>query len=324
MLSFSSKMTILLLLIIINIFQFGVLMRKLFLLSLSISIYLTASDYQESLHQGWGQYFQIEEKIFEEKTDLQHLVLFHSPIWGRVLALDGAIQTTEKDEFVYHEMLSHVPILAHGDVKSVLVVGGGDGGIIREVLRHQNIEKVTLVEIDPSVIAFSKDYLPMISKGSFEDPRLKVVIEDGLKFVKQTSEKYDIILCDSTDPVGPASVLFTSEFYGDCKNILNLDGIFACQSGVPFLQKEEFKRTYNNLSHYFQDVGFYLAVVPTYVGGHMALGWATDNQKARDISIEELMQRMQKIEGEMKYYTPAIHQASFILPQFMQNYLFMR
>ncbi len=296
-------------------------MRKLFTLGILLATSLIATDYQESLHQGWGQYFQVGEKLFEEKTDLQHLVLFQSPIWGRVLALDGAIQATEKDEFVYHEMLSHVPILTHGNVKNVLVVGGGDGGIIREVLRHKNIQKVTLVEIDASVIAFSKEYLPMISKGSFEDPRLTVLIQDGLQFVKETSERFDIILCDSTDPIGPASVLFTSEFYGDCKNILNPNGIFACQSGVPFLQKDEFKRTHENLSHHFQDAGFYLAVVPTYVGGHMALGWATDNEKARDISIEELTQRMQQITGEMQYYTPAIHKASFALPQFMQNNL---
>ena len=130
-----------------------------------------------------------------------------------------------------------------------------------------------------------------------------------------------MILCDSTDPIGPGAVLFTSEFYGDCKKILTPKGVFVCQSGVPTLQKEEFKKTYQNLNDHFQDVGFYLAVIPTYVGGHMALGWATDDKDTRQLSLEELNRRMDQISGEMQYYTPEVHKASFALPQFMQKIL---
>lgn len=293
----------------------------MFLLNLIAISCIAGEVYQETLHQDWGQFFRIEKKYFEEKTDIQHLVLFDSPIWGKVLALDGVIQTTENDEFVYHEMLSHVPILAHGNVKSVLVIGGGDGGLIREVLKHQTVEKVALVEIDASVIEFSKKYLPSLSKGSFEDPRLQIVIQDGCEFVRNTDEKYDVILCDSTDPIGPGAVLFTSKFYEDCKKALNPNGIFSCQSGVPTLQKEEFKKTFQNLKDHFQDVGFFLAVVPSYIGGHMALGWATDNKNLKKISLEELELRIKQINGELQYYTPEIHQASFVLPRFMQKYL---
>jgi len=296
-------------------------MKKICFLGLLLTCYLSSENYDETLHEGWKQSFRIEEKLFEDKTELQHLVLFQSSMWGRVLALDGVIQTTENDEFVYHEMLAHVPILSHGQAKNVLVVGGGDGGLIREVLRHKNIEKVTLVEIDSSVITFSKQYLPMLSKGAFEDPRLKVVIEDGCKFVKETKDRYDVILCDSTDPIGPGKVLFTSEFYGDCKAVLTENGIFVCQSGVPVVQPDEFRKTYQNLSEHFEDCGFYLAVIPTYVGGHMALGWGTNNKNAQDVSLEELSKQLENISGKMRYYTPAVHKGSFSLPQFMLNIL---
>jgi len=296
-------------------------MKKMCLLALLLASYLSAENYDETLHEGWRQSFTIEEKLFEDKTDLQHLVLFQSSMWGRVLALDGVIQTTEKDEFVYHEMLAHVPIFSHGNAKHVLVIGGGDGGLIREVLRHKGVEKVTLVEIDSSVITFSKQYLPMLSKGAFEDSRLEVVIEDGCKFVKETKERFDVVLCDSTDPIGPGKVLFTSEFYGDCKDILSPKGIFVCQSGVPVLQPDEFKKTYQNLSDHFADSGFYIAVIPTYVGGHMALGWGTNDKEARELSIEDLSSRLEEFSGKMSYYTPSIHKASFALPQFMINIL---
>lgn len=277
--------------------------------------------YTETLYNDWRQTFRIEEKIMGEHTKQQHLVIFNNAMYGRVLALDGVIQTTEKDEFVYHEMMAHVPILAHGSVKNVLVIGGGDGGTIREVLKHKTIQNVTLVEIDESVINLSKKYLPTLSQGAFDNPRLKIVIQDGCQFVKNAPQKFDVIICDSTDPIGPGAVLFTPEFYSDCHKLLNEGGIFVNQNGVPFIQTDELKDTLKSRKQFFKDVGYYIGVVPTYVGGFMAWGWATDKKEYRDVSLETLEERFKNIEGKLRYYTPAIHKASFVLPQFIQDAL---
>jgi spermidine synthase len=275
---------------------------------------------EETLYPFWEQRLSIDTKIVEEKTDQQHLLIFENSNFGRVLVLDGVVQTTEADEFVYHEMLAHVPLLAHENPKRVLIIGGGDGGMLREVLRHTTVEKVTLVEIDGSVVERSKKYLPSLSKRAFEDPRLELLIEDGVVYVENTNEKYDVVICDSTDPIGPAAVLFTESFYGLCKRVLNEKGIFVNQNGVPFLQKDEFVSTLKSRSKHFKDVGFYVAPVPTYVGGFMAFGWASDCEEYRGLTEEALRQRLTRVTGSMKYYNPGIHKASFCLPQFMVDW----
>ncbi|MBX9923070.1 MAG: polyamine aminopropyltransferase [Rhabdochlamydiaceae bacterium] len=275
--------------------------------------------YTETLHSDWRQTFSVREILQEETTEYQHLVIFENELLGKVLVLDGVIQATEKDEFVYHEMMSHVPLLAHGNAKRVLVIGGGDGGILREVLRHQTVEKAVLVEIDPGVVAFSKKYLPHISQGSFDDPRVEVCIQDASLYVKETGRKFDVIICDSTDPVGPGAVLFTPEFYGDCRAILDDKGIFVNQNGVPFMQPEELSSTYKSRKEHFSEVSFYLGVIPTYVGGFMAFGWATNDVDALQVSTEELEKRLQNVKGDLKYYTPAMHKASFVLPKFIEQ-----
>ena len=168
----------------------------------------------ETLYDSYRQVFKVEKILYEEKSESHHLLVFQNELFGTVLVLDGAIQVTEKDEFVYHEMMTHVPLLSHGNCRTVLIIGGGDGGILREVLRHKTVEKVVLAEIDASVIALSKKYLPSLSKGAFDDPRLQVVIGDGAQFVKNSPERFDVIICDSTDPEGPGAVLFSEEFYG--------------------------------------------------------------------------------------------------------------
>lgn len=292
------------------------MIKYLAFLLLPIALFCSEPRYAETLYDAWGQTFQVEEVLFEMKTDEQHLIIFENPLFGRVLALDGIIQVTEKDEFIYHEMLTHVPIFAHGNVRSVLIIGGGDGGMLREVLRHPGL-KATLVEIDQAVIDMSKQYLPSISRGAFDNPRVNTVIADGAEFVKNTEEKYDLIICDSTDPIGPGEVLFTSEFYRNCCRSLASGGIFVTQNGVPFLQEDELVNSARLLNEYFEDVSFYTAVIPTYVGGFMTFGWATNDKNHRMISQEVLEERIKAFDGSFKYYTPAVHKAAFALPQFI-------
>lgn len=275
----------------------------------------------ETLHAGFGQYFTVDKELYREKTAHQDLIIFENAAMGRVMALDGVVQTTERDEFIYHEMMTHVPLLAHGAAKSVLIIGGGDGAMLREVSRHPEVEKITMVEIDAGVVTFCRQYLPNHSAGAYDDPRFTLVIDDGVNFVNQTQEKFDVIISDCTDPIGPGESLFTSEFYAGCKASLNENGIFVAQNGVCFLQQDEAVNSHRKLSHYFGDVSFYQAAIPTYYGGIMTFAWASDNPALRQLDTATLQTRFKAAGLTCHYYTPAIHTGSFALPQYLLNAL---
>lgn len=275
--------------------------------------------FRESLYDHWSQSFLISRELFRSAGGLQDIALFETPGFGRVLTLDGIIQVTTGDEFIYHEMLAHVPIYAHGAVRSVCVVGGGDGGMLREVLKHQSVESAVLVEIDGAVVDFCRQHLPTVSDGAFDDPRCEIVIADGLTFMAETTRRFDLIVIDSTDPIGPGGVLFTEAFYKDCARCLNADGIVVNQNGVPFLQGEEITDTYRRRRPHFVDVGFYVAAVPTYVGGFMALGWASHATRPRTESRDQIHARFAAAPVAARYYTPDLHHAAFALPRYVQD-----
>ncbi|MBK0096996.1 polyamine aminopropyltransferase [Erwinia sp. S63] len=275
----------------------------------------------ETLHAGFGQYFTVDKLLYRDKTAHQDLVIFENAAFGRVMALDGVVQTTERDEFIYHEMMTHVPLLAHGKAKRVLIIGGGDGAMLREVSRHHTIEQITMVEIDAGVVSFCKEYLPNHSAGAYDDPRLNLVIDDGVNFVTQTQDKFDVIISDCTDPIGPGESLFTSEFYAGCKQALNPGGIFVAQNGVCFLQQDEAINSHRKLGHYFSDVSFYQAAIPTYYGGIMTFAWASDNESLRQWDAATLESRFEDAGLRCRYYNPAIHVGSFALPQYLLNAL---
>lgn len=281
-----------------------------------------AKRFIETLYSTYGQSFIVDEVLFESKTDHQHLIIFKNDQFGNVMALDGVIQTTEKDEFIYHEMLTHVPLFAHGNAKRVLIIGGGDGGILREVLRHPEVEQVTMVEIDAAVVDMCKQYFPKHSDGAFDDPRVNLVIADGVDFIvnnatSENGEKFDVIISDSTDPEGPGEVLFSSRFYQGCKNSLNEGGVLATQNGVSFMQIDEVKTTYNRFAGIFEDRWFYVTAVPTYIGGNMTLSWGSDDATLRQHSVETIRERFSKANFSTRYYNPELHVASFALPQYV-------
>jgi spermidine synthase len=275
------------------------------------------SEFRETLYAGYAQALTIDEPIYEGNTGQQAVQVFRNRRFGRVLTLDGVVQTTEADEFVYHEMLAHVPILAHGAVRRVLVIGVGDGGILREIVRHTGIEEIVAVEIDPQVVELCRELLPQHSAGALDDPRLKLIYADGLEYLAQSRETFDLILCDSTDPGGPAASLFTDAFYRNCQQRLGTGGILATQNGVPFLQPEELGGTARRLADNFADWGFFHAAVPTYIGGSMAFGWASNSEKVRRTDLETLRQRFARSGLVTRYYTPEVHQAAFALPRYM-------
>src|SRR5436309_12141636 len=188
---------------------------------------------------GFRMTFKVERVLYETQTEHQHLVLFENKLFGKVLMLDGATQVTTRDEFIYHEMMAHVPILAHGSAREALIIGGGDCGIAEEVLKHKSVERLTQVEIDASVIEFSKEHFPEFTKPVFADKRFESVIDDGMKYVAKTKRRFDVIIVDSTDPQGPGKVLFSKKFYAACKRSMAPGGVMVTQNGVPILQSGE-------------------------------------------------------------------------------------
>ncbi|MGU1854204.1 polyamine aminopropyltransferase [Pseudomonas aeruginosa] len=275
------------------------------------------SDYQETLYQGYGQRFSIDNMLHEVRTEHQHLVIFENARMGRVMALDGVIQTIEADEFIYHEMLTHVPILAHGAARRVLIIGGGDGGMLREVAKHKSVERITMVEIDGTVVDMCKAFLPNHSQGAFDDPRLNLVIDDGMRFVATTEERFDVIISDSTDPIGPGEVLFSENFYQACRRCLNEGGILVTQNGTPFMQLEEVRTTAARTDGLFADWHFYQAAVPTYIGGAMTFAWGSTREGLRRLPLETLRQRFRDSGIATRYYNADIHLGAFALPQYV-------
>ncbi len=271
---------------------------------------------RETLHPHYAQAFTVEEVFYDSKTPHQRLKVFRNETFGRILTLDDVIQTTERDNFIYHEMLTHVPILAHGAAKRVCIIGGGDGGMAREVLSHRDVAHVTMVEIDAGVVSFAKAHLPMLSAGAFDDPRLELVIQDGAEFMRTTEGGYDVIIVDSTDPIGPGEVLFTDSFYGHAKRALAEGGILVTQNGVPFLQPDELTNTMRAFQALFADATCYLATVPTYAGGPMAFGWGT-NGGSRHTDLTTLQTRYFESGIKPDYYTPEVHIAAFALPGYV-------
>jgi spermidine synthase len=285
------------------------------------TIMVIEQRYFETLHTGYGQYFDIEKILFEQKTDQWHLIIFQNPQFGRVMALDGIIQTTERDEFIYHEMMTHVPLMAHGEAKRVLIIGGGDGGMLREVVKHTRLEHITMVEIDNAVIEMCKAYLPQHSNGAYDDPRVELVINDGARFVNETDQKFDIIISDCTDPVGPGEALFSSDFYAGCNRCLNEGGIFVAQNGVAFMQIAEVKTTQLRLDYDFNDTSFYCAAIPTYIGGVMTFAWASNDPAVRHNDLATIEARFNAANIKTRYYTPAMHLACFALPRYVVDAL---
>jgi spermidine synthase len=271
----------------------------------------------ETLYDDVRMAIKVDRVLFDSQTEHQHLVVAESERFGRMFTLDGVTQLTMADEFVYHEMLAHVPILAHGAARDVGIVGGGDGGLVEEVLKHATVERVTIAELDAGVIEFARTYLPDLSHGAFDDSRVEIALGDGADFVATTDRRFDVIVVDSTDPIGPGAALFTPEFYANCKRVLQPGGVLVTQNGVPFFQPDELESTMRIFGSLFADATCYLGVVPTYIGGFMAFGWGTDDVALRTLPLATLRERNGAAGIDSRYYTPELHQASFALPRFI-------
>ncbi|NLB17357.1 MAG: polyamine aminopropyltransferase [Syntrophomonadaceae bacterium] len=270
------------------------------------------------LHQNRaGLTIKIKKLLYSGESPFQRIDIIDTYEFGKMLVLYGSIMITEKDEFVYHEMLGHVPLYTHPDPRQVLVIGGGDGGTIREVLKHPEVERATLVEIDEMVVQKCQEYFPDVA-GQLSNPRARVLFEDGERYLATTSEKFDVILCDAADPIGPAEVLFQKEFHQMAYDCLNEDGIFVTQSESPFFHQRTLKNMYQNLSKIFPIVKVYWAYIPTYPS---AIWSFTLCSKKYDPIADFDLNRYLKSNPETNYYNEGIHKAAFVLPNFIKKLL---
>jgi len=260
--------------------------------------------------------FRVTRRIHEEQTPYQHLEVYDTPMFGRMLVLDGAVQTTESEEFAYHEMLAHPGLCTHPRPRRVLIVGGGDGGALEESLKHP-LEGATLVEIDEAVVRVSREHLPGVAGEAFDDPRASLVIGDGIEYVERTEEQFDVVLVDSTDPLGPAVGLFSAGFYAAIARRLTADGVVVVQSGSAIYQSDLIKSVRRTLRPFFPIVRTYIAAVIEYPGVLWSFTLASLGPDPLLAAADTIASR---VEGfKLRYYTPLVHQAAFAPPPFLQN-----
>ncbi|MCP3033490.1 polyamine aminopropyltransferase [Halobacillus sp. A1] len=268
--------------------------------------------FTEKQTDSFGITAKVNRSLHKEQTDFQELEMLETEEWGNMLVLDDMVMTTEKDEFVYHEMLAHVPLFSHPSPKKVLVVGGGDGGVIREVLKHKSVEKAVLVEIDGKVIEYSKQYLPSIA-GTLDDPRVDVQVDDGFMHIAKSEREYDVIMVDSTEPVGPAVNLFTKGFYEGIANALKEDGIFVAQTDNPWFKADLIRQAYADIKETFPITKIYTANIPTYPSGLWTFTMGSKIYDPKQVKAERFT------DMDTKYYTSELHNASFALPKFVKD-----
>ncbi len=262
---------------------------------------------------------KVSRQLHQEQSDYQNISVFESKDYGKFLTLDGVMMLTEKDEFIYHEMMTHVPMAVNPAIKNVLVIGAGDGGIARELSKYDGIEVIDVVEIDERVIEVCKKYLPQTACG-FESKKVNIHISDGIKFIRRVEDRYDLIIVDSTDPSGPGEVLFTKEFYSNCYSALTKNGIMVNQNESPFYTADakEMQQAHKRIYKCFDVAKVYQAHIPTYPSGHWMFGFSSKGLRP----IKDICEaKWNALEIETKYYTTNLHKGAFYLPKYVEEML---
>lgn len=279
------------------------------------------SSINERLHKGYAQSMEVTKMLADEHSKFQHIRIFDTVANGRVMTLDDIVQITSRDESAYADMLTHLPMLEHGKVERVMIVGGGDLSIADEALKHKGVKEVVLVDIDGRVIELCKKLFGDINAKAFRDKRMKIEVADAFEYLgrKSSQNRFDLIIADRPDPVGPGKALFGETFYDRINGALKKGGYATFQTGVPFYQPWEITEALNDLKRFFPKSGLYLSVVPTYIGGFMALSWASKGGKALGSAdgIKRAAKAYKKAKLKCDYYNPAIHAAAFALPNWI-------
>ena len=262
---------------------------------------------------------RVTRHLYAKKSDYQQIDIFETPEFGRVLVLDGNVMLTERDEFIYDEMITHVPMAVHSGIRDILVIGAGDGGVVRELTRYDRVRRIDLVEMDPQVVEACREFLPG-NACRMDDRRVHIYFENALRFIRSRENAYDLIIVDSTDPFGPSEGLFTREFYGSCFNALREDGIMVNQQGSPFYAEdaEAMQRSHKRIVNTFPISKVYQAHIPTYAAGYWLFGFASKKyHPINDLKADE----WQALNLRTRYYTPRLHVGAFALPAFLEDML---
>lgn len=261
---------------------------------------------------------RVDRHVESVQSDFQKIDVFKTPEFGKILVIDGYIMLTEKDEFMYHEMITHVPMCVNPNIKNILVIGAGDGGTVRELTRYSSVERIDMVEIDKKVVDICKEHLPFTA-SKFNDERVNLYFEDGLKFVKTKTNEYDLIIVDSTDPIGPGLELFTQEFYENCYKALKEDGILVNQHESPYYKREadSMQRVHKKIKTVFPKAFVYQVHIPTYGSGHWLFGFAS--KKYGPVDIKE--SNWNALGLTTRYYNTDIHKGAFALPNYVKTLL---
>lgn len=266
--------------------------------------------------EGFAHLYRIDEVLFDDRSPYQRVLVVRTPLFGRMLVLDEAVQTTESDEFIYHEMLAHLPLVTHPDPKSLLIIGGGDGGLLEEGLKHP-LERAVMVEIDRMVVDATLRFIPEIPGGAFGDPRTHLRIEDGLAYVRETDVRFDVALVDSTDPQGPSVPLFAAEFYRDLYRVLTDEGVLAVQSGSPLYQRDLIAQVGRNMRQHFPIVRTYIGTIPTYPGVLWSFTLGSKRHDPIQVGRERIAARTEKF--GLRYYTADRHHCALNPPPFLRE-----
>ena len=262
---------------------------------------------------------KVRRHLYSKQSDFQQIDIFETPEFGRVLALDGSVMLTERDEFIYDEMITHVPMSVHPGITDILVIGAGDGGVVKELCRYDRVRRIDLVEMDPEVVTACRTYLPE-NAARLDDARVHIHYENALRYIRRCKDAYDLIIVDSTDPFGPSEGFFTLEFYGVCYNALREDGIMVNQQGSPFYQHdaEAMQRCHKRIFNTFPISKVYQAHIPTYAAGYWTFGFASKKyHPVDDLDVES----WKALNLRTKYYTPRLHVGAFCLPAFLEDLL---
>ena len=278
---------------------------------------------REVMWPGQSMSLRVKNKLHDSHSDFQHIQVFDSATYGRVLVLDGVIQLTERDEFSYQESLVHTSLFSHPNPKRVLLIGGGDGGMLREICKHPGVEEIVMVEIDEGVVSASKTFFSSTMATAFDDKRVTLIIGDGAQYVKDAADAgFDALLVDSSDPVGPASVLFENEFYTDCCSALSAGGVMCNQGECIWLHLDIIKPVLDHCKTCFQDSAYFYCTVPTYPSGQIGfiLGRKTSTEQFLPLG-QPLREMSATLQEQLRYYNPGMHVASFVLPEFAKRAL---